>query len=249
MESPNNANFKRWKELLSSRGIKKHGQFLVFGKKLVQEILEQNPSEILEKIDFSGDTDSVRTTNSIRGFELSLSLFKELDLFGTASTILVCRMPEIPVWDSSLPPSELELVSPIGDPSNLGALLRSSLAFDVSQIVLLRESAHPFHPKSIRALSANPYSLNLLKGPDLKSILEMPPPGVVALDSQGKSLSGFKWPKNIRLLVGEEGPGFSGNLRKVSSLKIDVSSTTESLNATVAASIAMFSFRSQHPLR
>ena len=74
-------------------------------------------------------------------------------MFGTKEPLLVCVVPEMSRRDLSLAPNGLEVLCPIGDPGNLGALLRCCRAFDVRTVVLLQEAVHPFHPKVIRASS------------------------------------------------------------------------------------------------
>ena len=123
---------------------------------------------------------------------------------------------------------------PLGDPSNLGALIRSAEAFGVSKVVLLEEAAHPFHPKAMRAASGATLRIPLYRGPALKDLkVEM-----IALDLQGENIYEFQWPADFRFLVGEEGPGLAAAEvpRRVS---IPMQKNAESLNAVVAASVAL----------
>ncbi|MEQ1878371.1 MAG: TrmH family RNA methyltransferase, partial [Bdellovibrionia bacterium] len=212
--SNTNENFRRWVELLTSRGIKKHGQFLLFGEKVVSEVMAiEGPKGKLLELIVPQESEAVklpiRETKGLRIMTIASALFKEIDVFGTRAPILVARAPEVPAWDPAAEPSGLELLCPIGDPSNLGALLRSALAFGVSRIVLLRECAHPLHPKCMRSLSSNPFALPFASGPSLAEVLSNKPAGLVALDLEGEIISKFKWPKDTRLILGEEGPGFS----------------------------------------
>ena len=68
----------------------------------------------------------------------------------------------------------------------------------------------------------------------------------VALDLTGQNMNDFKWNKNIRLLIGEEGPGIDLTIeqkKKMQFILIPMSSDIESLNATVSASIAMWEWK------
>jgi len=56
------------------------------------------------------------------------------------------------------------------------------------------------------------------------------------LDMSGENIYSFPWPKDVHLILGEEGQGLPETLR-VKRLKIPMSGKVESLNATVAASI------------
>jgi tRNA G18 (ribose-2'-O)-methylase SpoU len=71
---------------------------------------------------------------------------------------------------------------------------------------------------------------------------------VWALDAGGKSIADFNWPQNIRLLVGEEGPGIAENFPKNKTLSIPMAPQSESLNAMVALSLGLFSYCTKYPL-
>jgi RNA methyltransferase, TrmH family len=70
---------------------------------------------------------------------------------------------------------------------------------------------------------------------------------VIGLDLHGESLNKFDWPSDFNLLVGEEGRGIPKSLIG-QSLHIPMAQGVESLNAAVAISIALYSFRTQHPI-
>lgn len=115
----------------------------------------------------------------------------------------------------------------------------------VKQVVLLKESAHPYHPKAIRAASGTMFEVPLVQGPSIRDLLE--PATWVTLDVQGESVSTFQWPEDVRILVGEEGLG----LPLISSgkrLAIPMTESVESLNAVVAVGMALYAYRVQYPL-
>lgn len=241
--SPQNPEFKRWTALLEARGIKKHQQFLFMGRKLVPEALtahEECFDELLFPEGFPCDQLPPHRINEI---SLARPLFRSLDIFGTDFPLLVGRLPEVPDADLSMPPSGIEVLCSVGDPANLGAILRSCAAFGVARIVLLEECAHPFHPRALRSASGTTLNLSLFNGPSVQSLRS----GVVALDSAGDPLEEFRWPKHVRVVMGEEGQGVpeGSDIRKVG---IRMAPGVESLNAAAATAIGLFSYRLQHPL-
>lgn len=238
LSSPSNAKFKTWASLLESRGIKKEGLAILSGPKVVKEILQQQPlliEDVLlppksEPIEFSGPQT-----------RLSAELFKTLDVIGTHSALAVVRVPEIKPWSSTNGKADgLELILALSDPSNLGSCLRSAEAFGVTRVILTRESSSPFLPKALRAASGSSFRLQLFStGP----LAELPTlENLVGLDMQGESLRTYVWSKNTHLVLGEEGQGLPKSLN-LKTIAIPIAKTVESLNATVAAATAMFSYR------
>jgi TrmH family RNA methyltransferase len=244
ISSKTNDHFKRWSDISSARGIKKHNEFILMGEKLIAEFL-QNPTfkikaEIIHE-ELPSLTSSLKTRVPL--YKLPKALFNELDVVGTHYNLLVLEPKEIEVLDKSKKPQGLEVVCPLGDPSNLGALARSGLAFGASKILLTEESCNPYHPKAIKASAGALLKLPVYKIGKLSEYLQNNDQDFV-LDMKGENVAKFPWPKDIRLVIGEEGPGFSG-IKGLKKLSVP-SQGVESLNATVAASIAFFCYANRN---
>ena len=134
-------------------------------------------------------------------------------------------------------PDGCTLLVPFQDPENVGAVIRSAVAFGVAAIIMLHEAANPYHPKSVRASGAVVFRANLLQGPSIHHLPENLP--IVPLSKEGKKISDFKFPAKFALLPGIEGPGLPDRYRKAG-VSIPVSPEVESLNAAVATAIALF---------
>lgn len=235
--SSHNANFKRWSSLLEARGIKKESRALVSGKKLVQELTRQMPDRIEEiLLPPKGDL----AFKTAKQYRLSGSLFNRLDVIGTGFPIAVVRLPALEEWKPEAPQG-LELIVSLSDPGNLGAVIRSAEAFGARRIVLTREAASPFLPKAIKASSLSCFRVPLVQA---GSIRDVSAEKIFALDMEGESIRSFAWPKDLYLLLGEEGQGIPEHLA-AQRLKIPMQGQVESLNATVAASLAMYSYQSK----
>lgn len=273
ISSLQNSHVKRWVSLRDARGIERFRQCLVFGKKVVQETLRRHPARCLELLH---SAKTLRTSGQARvslsipvhvaTYTLSPTCFNHVDIFGTGCPILVCTALPLPCADIETPPRGLELLCPLGDPANVGALLRTALAMGVNRVILLKESAHPYHPKSIRAASGAIFDVPLTQGPSVRDLpdpsglragpsrpfaaqgnLSAGPATWVTLHVEGEGMPGFQWPKDVRILVGEEGPGLppcSSGKR----LAIPMTESVESLNAVATVSMALYAYRVQHPL-
>ncbi|MGA6927438.1 MAG: RsmG family class I SAM-dependent methyltransferase [Desulfosarcina sp.] len=242
IESESNAIFKGLKKLLGGRGVKKQGQTLVCGARLVAEAMARSPERCLVWISAGdGQGPPADARGDLEWLQLAPALFRTLDLFGTNHPIVLCDVPKIEVWrpQDSLP-GGCSLLVPFQDPENVGAVIRTAVAFGVDRIVLLAESAHPFHPKAIRASAGTVFSANLLQGPPLS---EIPPDlPVIALATTGRPLDGAHFPESFCLLTGMEGPGLPSQWQ-ANALAIPMTAGVESLNAAVATAVALYEWR------
>lgn len=236
ISSAANLLYKKLLGLTESKGLKKEGLFLLSGQQLVAEFLERPTLKVNSEIYCEGMNPSLPPKARIF---LSKDLFKELDVLGTHSPILVVEQPSLKTWDPNSRIKGLSLLTPLGDPANLGALLRSAEAFQVEKVVLLAEAANPFLPKSVKASAGSVTRIPMEKGPSARDLSSIDG-NWVGLDMKGRKLPDFQWPSNAFLLVGEEGAGLP-ELPKIQKISVPTQHV-ESLNATVAASIALYDY-------
>lgn len=246
ISSPDNPTYRKYKSLLSSKGIKEEKAFLLMGEKLVQDFLKSKNTryKIRSSITFEGFEFPV-TASQIK---LKKDLFNELDILGTHHPLLVLEYSELEGLDLNEVPYGLEIVSPLGDPKNLGALARTAVAFGAQKLILTHDSCNPFLPQSIKASAGAILNIEIRKTPH--KLNQIPIVGFnYALDLDGENLKDIIFKKNSRLLIGEEGPGLdlsTDQLKKVKKITIPMSSELESLNATVSASLAIWEWSKQH---
>jgi tRNA G18 (ribose-2'-O)-methylase SpoU len=171
------------------------------------------------------------------------SLFKEIDTAGTHEPLLLVRVPEMPDWsdDDEWPPG-CTLFVPFQDPENVGAVVRSAAAFGVARVVLLREAAHPFHPRGVRAAGPALFQVPLLRGPGVGELSSRHAP-MIALATDGPDLAAEPFPERFGLVPGVEGPGLPPHLREGPRRRIPIAPGVESLNAATATAIALYAWR------
>jgi 16S rRNA (guanine527-N7)-methyltransferase len=239
-----NPTFKQCRELLGGSGIRKHGEALLAGSRIRAEVLAQFPEQVLGWL-----TDSqalLPPSPSIPWLRLSDPLFRELDVAGTHAPLLLVRIPPIPPWSDADPwPLGCTLFVPFQDPENVGAVIRTAAAFGVARVVLLREAAHPFHPRSSRAAGPALFRVPLFQGPRLGDLCLQNAP-LIALDTTGPELSETPFPDCFGLVVGVEGPGLPAHLRAGPRRRIAMQPGVESLNAAAATAVALYVWSLHH---
>jgi 16S rRNA (guanine(527)-N(7))-methyltransferase RsmG len=243
IQSAANPTFQRCRDLLGGPGIRKHGEALLAGSRVVAEVLARYPQHVLSWLtDTQGPPPP---SESIPWIRLSDPLFKQLDVVGTHAPLLLVRVPEIGRWSDDEPwPDGCTLFVPFQDPENVGAVIRSAAAFGVARVVLLREAAHPFHSRSSRAAGPALFQVPLVRGPSLAELRVKSVP-LIALDTTGPELSEATFPESFGLVVGVEGPGLPPQLRQGERRRIAMQPGVESINAATAASIALYVWSGQ----
>lgn len=244
IDSASNPFYRMCKSLLTRQGIVEHNRIIVAGRKIVPEYLKLKDLRHLGLIvSDPSEISQLAFNSSLDVYWFKRDLFHEVDEAGTKFPILVVEAPTLPPADLQLPPQGLEVVLAMSNPQNLGAALRICEAFEVERVVLLKECAHPFLPKVIRASSGSALKVRLELGPPVQSLTEQESRLMVALDLHGLPLTDFNWPKDIRIFIGEEGRGIPKELNYSAQITIPTKTGIDSLNAVSAVSIALYAYR------
>ena len=135
----------------------------------------------------------------------------------------------------------------VTDPRNLGAIIRSAGAFGVNGVVMTERRAAAMTASAWKASAGAASRMPVAQVTNLaRTIEEAKKLGcfVIGLDGESdESLSGMKVAtESLIIVVGSEGKGLSRLVREKCDLVVSIpmNSATESLNASVATSIALF---------
>lgn len=135
----------------------------------------------------------------------------------------------------------------IQDPGNLGTILRTADSANLKQIILSSDSADPYNPKVVRSTMGAIFRMNIITTDNLAKTLQMIKKHkfeVVAtsLDTD-KSVYDIKYNKKV-IIIGNEAKGVSKEIQNLADqrVKIPMLGKTESLNASVAASIMIYEY-------
>ena len=265
ISSRNNPLIKWVASLQDKKGRADHRSFIAEGEKLTFEalksglqvthifVLENKMSEIFEKLQaFSSDerVDScevvqlswgafskISTEKAPQGI---ISVIKYLDFFANMDIIY---KEDFFIFEGE---RALALYS-LRDPGNLGAVIRSAVAFGVDHIVLSSDCADIYNPKTVRAAMGSLFKVKVSYVADFSSFIRAAKEcgrSVYAaeLTDGAKSLSDIRLSREDVFIIGNEGHGISADVSSecTGSVYIPISDKTESLNASVAAAVFMW---------
>ena len=263
--SRNNQLVKWVASLAEKKNRKESGYFLAEGVKLTKEAFEAElPVEYLivseskktSVISFLGDVclrdkydkcrfitvsdsvfEKISTEKAPQGV---ISVIKHLDFFRDMDIIY---KEEFFLKDEE---KAIFLFS-VRDPSNLGAVIRSSVAFGIDHIIISDDCADIYNPKTIRSAMGSIFRVNITTVKDVPAFIEAARFNnrrifAAELTENAKSLSEIEMKKSDIVIIGNEGHGIDKEISVLcdNSIYIPISKKTESLNASVAAAIFMW---------
>ena len=124
----------------------------------------------------------------------------------------------------------------LSDPGNVGAVLRSAQAFGASAVALGPGTADPFSPKAVRASMGAIFGVPIARVGDVG---ELPGRKVALIAGQGRTLRELEF-DDVTLLIGAEREGLPAEVVAAADETAQIPITTHSLNAAMAATIALY---------
>jgi TrmH family RNA methyltransferase len=127
----------------------------------------------------------------------------------------------------------------VGDPGNVGTVLRSAYAFGASCVALGPGCADPHSPKAVRASMGAVFFLDLARVSDVGELpgelIALVPDADQALLGPGEDAS-----EDVTLLVGAEREGLPEQIVSACARMARIPIASESLNAAMAATVALY---------
>ena len=121
----------------------------------------------------------------------------------------------------------------VGDPGNVGTVLRGALAFGAGSVVLGPGTADPFGPKAVRASMGAIFAVTLVRA----GLEDCPRPRVALVARAGAPLAG---PRAGTLVVGAEREGLPEEIVDLCEEVGHIPIASESLNAAMAATVGLY---------
>ncbi len=144
---------------------------------------------------------------------------------------------------------KLLILQDMQDPQNVGAIMRTALAFGYKDIIISEKTADIYSSKVLRSSMTASVKLNVYKISDFekltKELNDNKFTTIAACLEGAKDLKTIKDKTKPAIFIGNEGKGLSKSVLDNSLLKvkIEMDKDIESLNAAVSAAVLMWEFK------
>ena len=218
IDSKDNKKYKLFKSLYLKKNRDKYKLFLLEGKKLLSEALNENLD--IENI--------ICTEKFVENFEfkenfldkviiLSEKLFKNLtELTNSEGVITIVNYIE----EKKISSKNIICLENVSDPGNFGTIIRTANAFGINDILTIN-CVDKYNSKVLRATMGAMFR---------------------TLNENSKFLEEFNFEGKNIVVMGNEANGVSEEMLNISNehLKIDMDNSMESLNVSIAAALIMY---------
>lgn len=242
---------KKYSSLKYAKYREQYGLFLAEGRHIVDELL-QSDYEIEVIITASAlICDELRNEHRDLNIEhIGQAAISRIATTRTPQDILaVAKIPEPGNFDLSAFDSII-IADKIKDPGNMGTIIRSAVAFGFDMVIATADSADVFNPKVVRSTQGALFGIRVLTGLIDESIIRTLRSShtLYSLTTDGdNNIDLVKPAARFALVIGTEIEGVSPIFLDNSHFKIRIpqSGKVDSLNAAVAAAVAMYIFSSK----
>lgn len=248
IDSKENNSFKKIKKYKTKKYRDKDKRFLAEGVKFLD--FDTVPEYIIIDEEFSENKEII---NRIKKFENSEKIVLSSTLFSQLSSqensqgvILVYKYKEN---DINMVGDNIIVLDRVGDPGNLGTIIRTADACGYKDIVLVKGSVDCYNEKVVRSTMGSIFNINIyyIEEEELLKFLKERKYKIIStvLSDDCIPYTEMKLEKRNAIVFGNEGSGIGENIIKNSDEKIiiPIYGSAESLNVAMACGIIIYKCR------
>ena len=219
--------------------------YIVEGIKMVKEAINENQEIALIAIreDFKIDFD----TKNIKTVTISNKIFNDISDVKTPQGILavIKKNQNNQIETNS---NYILALDSLQDPGNMGTIIRTADSANINQIIINKTTVDPYSPKVIRSTMGAIYRTNIIEVEDLKTTLkEIQSKGfqIITTDLKAtQSIYDINYNNKTVVVIGNEANGVGQEILQTADKKVIIPmlGKTESLNASIAASIMIYEY-------
>lgn len=259
ISSAANPLVKRIRLLADRRHRRREGAFLVEGIQPVWRAVEAGwdiealivSPELLAGSGPAAEMVAAQESRGVRVARLTSDLFSRLsDREGPAGLAAIVRSRHVGLPDLAVrADSVFVALHRIGNPGNLGTIIRTVDAVGGAAVILIGDTTDPLAPAAVKASMGSLFAVDVAHADDDGAFLEWTAAhGIQVLATSGRAdtdhwSSGYRPP--LVALFGSEGEGLPASLLDGADLRIRIpmTGTAESLNVAVAVGVMLYEVR------
>jgi RNA methyltransferase, TrmH family len=231
IQSPQNPRLKAVRHLHSKRGRARSATFLAEGEDLIAA------AELAGRPALEGYRLAGSGLGSEDFHDVERAALASVSALGSGTRVIAVYEQR---WSAAVGPLCLYLHR-VGDPGNVGTVLRSAHAFGASCVALGPGCADPHGPKAVRASMGAIFAVALARVSDIAEL----PGELVALAADAPAPLRGPRSGELTLLVGAEREGLPDTLTAACSYTARIPIAGDSLNAAMAATVALYEMTRQ----
>lgn len=224
-----NEKVKYWYNLRNKKFRDQERRFLIEGDHLINEARKQNL--VIETISIVDKNADYFVTK-----EIMEKISEQKSISYNAAVVRFIKEDSIT--------GNVLILDGVQDPGNLGTIIRSCIAFGVSNIILSDNSVDLYNSKVIRATEGMIFNINVLRRKLIEFIPIVKNLGYKIVGTDVKNGINIKDinKENIAIVMGSEGQGLSNEVKNMCDdfVYIKMDNACESLNVGVATSILLY---------
>ncbi len=253
LTSRENKFLKLVRSLQSKKGRTASGLYFVEGRRMAEEAMsyakEQIEAVLVTGLFYEKNREFVLEIDNtgIPVYTASEKLFKECCDTETPQGIGVVLKIEDKEIDRENA-GFLLVLDGVSEPGNLGTIVRTAEAAGVDGILLMKGCADLYNPKVIRSTMGSIFRVPCMTGVGMETLSDRKENGFFLTATalyDSVPLTDAKKTEKQMLVIGSEASGVSREVLSIADqcVRIPMAGRVESLNAAVAAGIAMYAFR------
>ncbi len=228
--SPQNPRMKELRKLRRGRERERSGLFLAEGEDLIEAAAAAGRFAVA----------GYRATGAAIGgadfVDVERSVLAGLSTLGSGTRAIGVYEQ---LWGEPVGPVCVYLHG-VGDPGNVGTVLRGALAFGASCVALGAGCADPHSPKAVRASMGAVFEVPLASVSD---VTKLPGERIALVAGAGVPIRELADRRPLTLLVGAEREGLPADVVGACERVAHIPIASESLNAAMAATVALYEMR------
>ena len=249
ISSKNNEIIKNIKKLKDKKY--RENKFIVEGERIVEEAIQENVEIsviVIEETFYNNieKQDLIKKAKKYNTLIVTDKVFLDISDVKTPQGILaVINKNENKEIDKNAP--YIMALDNLQDPGNIGTIIRTLDSANIKQLIVSKGSVDAYSPKVVRSTMGAIFRVNVIEVENLVETMQnLKNSGFEVVSTSletDKSIYDISYNKKV-VIIGNEANGVSKEILEMSDYKVKIPmlGKTESLNASVAASIMIYEY-------